>query len=271
MPPQVLFLNDFDMSQYGMWCDLPQGWGDGLSVNDNLVTVPGHAGGLLLSHEATVAPRRVTVTGIIQSTEGNLRTLWDQVKRILASPILEMRFEAWPDRIALARYQSGELRMTPGLAPNLGAEFALQFLLPSPYLLSRGLDAFTAVDGNSVTLSLGTAPSPLRLIMVGLGDPLPTVTYTDAQGVERGWLQFDLSLFEDTDVALAFGDWIEVDGETRLMTWHKANNTMENAAPYMVAESDIFDVDPQDGDAAQGPSLACSACDLTAYLRKAWG
>ena len=159
MPPPTLYLNEMSLADYGLYCYLPQGWGDAPRSADTATTVPGHAGGILLTHEATVGTREVIVEGMIYRPEGDLRATWDDVKRILASPILEMRFAAWPDRMALARYQGAEFRPEPGHSPDYGAHFALRFLLANPYLLATTIDVYAGQWGQRVQLIPGTAPS----------------------------------------------------------------------------------------------------------------
>ena len=274
MPAAVvkrLYLNDIDMSLYGMLARLPLGWGDAPAVDDAVSPLPGSAGGLLLTHEGSIGPREVAVEGILHSPEGNLRARWDEVKRILASPVLEIRFEDWPDRMGLGRYQGGELRPLSGLTPDYGAGFTLRFRLPNPYLLARSVDIYAASAGQRVELVLGTAPSHVDLALIGLGvSSAPSVQYRDARGEVRGVIAFD--------VTMALAEWIEVDGQTWTMTRHRTTGQAENAASLLVGATggsarlatSLFVADPQDGDEQGGPTLNPIGCNLVAQVRRAY-
>ena len=278
MPLTRLWLNGISMADYGVWASLPLGWGDIPARDDEVAPVPGHAGGLLLTYEGRTGPRDVVVEGIITSPAGALRAQWDAVKQILASPILEIRFEEWPDRVAWGRYQAGEMRPIPGHTPNTGAGFLLRFRLPNPYLQARSVDVYTVTAGERVAPVLGTAPSTVDLFLVGTGSTFPAVWYYDARGEVQGAVTFSLVDATGVDAVLPAGEWIHVDGTTLTMIHHRATGEVDNVATRFLSETltdsriatTFFVLDPQDGDATVRPSLRPLFCHLIAHVRKAY-
>jgi len=200
---------------------------------------------------------------LIGTTVQDAHDQWDRVKRLLASPVLEVRFSSWPDRVGYGRAQNVPVEPVLGIEDGFRVRFTI--LMPNPYLVARAVDVYTLSPGVSVVPALGTAPSAVRLVIIGTGALLPTVTYRDAQGITRGTLTFDLS------AVLPTGDWIEVDGETQEMTRHTVAGVVSNAALLMTAASRYpFVLDPLDGDGTVGPALSATNCAGVAYLKRAW-
>lgn len=271
MPPTRLLINDIDLAAYGLWANLPLGWADAPGITDRITRMPGYAGGILLGSDAEVATREISIEAMMSAPAGDLRAQWDAVKHILDSPILEIRFAEWPDRFGLGRFRAAQFRSLPGLSPDYGTEITLRFLLPNPYLHARQVDVYTALDGSRVAPTLGTAPSPVDLYLIGTGIAQPTITYVTAQGIPAGTIFFDLTDSSGAAVVLATSDWIEVDGTTLDAVWHKASGALdENAMPYLNTASRLFVADPADGDETGYPQLYPVNCNLVANIRRAW-
>lgn len=269
MPPVRMYVNDVDMSQYGMWAFLPDGWADAPGVADPLVPVPGSAGSILLSTEGAVASRQVILNGMMSAPSGDLVAKWDTVKLILSAPILELRFQDWADRVALARCQRAELKLVGGLSPAYGAMFTCQFLQPNPFHHALAHEAYVCSSLGQIQPVLGTAPSAPRLYLLGTGTNFPAVSYVDAQGSVRGFLQFNLTDGLGATVALNIGDWIMYDGVTLDMVWSKAG-VLNNAAPYWNGAGITFALDPHDAALGVGPYLRPIGCNLIAHVRRAY-
>lgn len=269
MPPAVMTVNGVDLATFGMWVNSPTGWGDAPVVRDTLLNVPGRAGGILSPGEATIGSRMLEVSGVlIADSDSAARSQWDDAKKFLASPILEIAFALWPDRVAYGRYKNIVWAQVGAI--QSGLEFQLSFVLPSPYMVARSVDIYAAGHGQRIPLTLGTAASDLQLRLVGLGTAAPQVAYLDAQGLVAGSFLFDLIDSLGTTLALGLAEWIEIDTETHGLLWHKADGTVVNAAPYLSISSSFFTADPQDGDDDQGPVLVPSNCSMVALCRKAW-
>jgi len=60
MPPTVLYLNDVNLADLGLWvAQPPGGWLSAPSVSDRPISVPGHAGGLLTMTETVIGSRTI--------------------------------------------------------------------------------------------------------------------------------------------------------------------------------------------------------------------
>lgn len=265
MPTEpLLYVNDLSLAAFGVVVNRPEGWGDGPPWQDQPVPVPGLAGGMLLSHETVVGTRTLTITGMLHAASATAaRSQWDALKRHVMSPVSEVWFSTSPDRMARARYQS--LVATRVRAPDRGIPFTLTLLMVNPHYLGRQVDVYTAAPTIPVRPTLGSAPSAPHFVIVGIGGTLPTVTYLDAHGTVRGVLTFDLG-----GLSLNAGEWIDYDGDTLSMTRHTVAGVVSNAAPLLQAESELFALDPQDGDGTAGPTLTATNCHVVLYLRKAW-
>jgi phage-related protein len=264
MPPSILYVNDVDMSEYGLWVNTPDGWFDAPRMQDTVQAVSGLAGGVLSPSDVQVSPRELTFEAmLIADSHTEAHALWDQVKQRLAVGELEIRFEKQPDRVAKARYQAMSWIRLPGM--DMGASLRLSFLMPNPYFHARAPDIYTLTSGQTTSLSLGTAPSFVDLYLSGTGQSEPTASYYDAQGNLRGLLTFDLG------VALTIGQWIYVDGQTRIMLQHTDNYTVHtNVATFLKEPYNFFVADPNDGDDAVGPYIGALNCNLVAHVWKAY-
>jgi hypothetical protein len=265
MPPTVLYLNDVDLAALGLWVTQPPGgWLSAPSVSDRPISVPGHAGGILTATEAVIGSRTIEVAGtLIGTSVQDAHDQWDRAKRLLDSPVLEVRFASWPDRVGYGRAQNVPTDPVRGI--ESGFRFRFTILLPNPYLLARAVDVYTLTAGIRVVPTLGTAACAPRIILIGTGALLPTVTYLDGQGIVQGAHTFDLG----DGVVMPAGEWIEVD-EMQGMTRHTVAGVVSNAALFWDPSSVPFVMDPQDGDGTVGPSLVATNCVAVAHIRKAW-
>jgi len=270
MPPAVMSVNGVDLSTFGLWVEQPVGWEDAPEQRDVIVTVPGRAGGLLEPRAASIGPRPLEVSGSLIGTSAvDARTKWDAAKKHLRSPILEIEFATRPDRVGYGRLNRAPWSNVGAVTE--GARFQLSFTLPNPYLQAKTVEVYTAAHGQRVPITLGTAASDVRLQLVGIGALLPQVAYLDTQGLVAGAFAFDLLSNLDVSIPLGTTEWIEVDTGSMEMAWHKADGTVVNAARYLLLTSTLFALDPNDGDATQGPVLVPSNCSMVALTRKVYG
>jgi hypothetical protein len=265
MPPKVLYVNDVDMSQFGLWINQPDGWSDAPRSEADVETVPGVAGGFSLFDERVVSTRELTLTGILSAnSQAEAQTMWDAAKKVFMAPQLEVRFGSVPTAIALldefrvaeCRYTSMDWLRVPGLTS--GAPIRITLAMDNPYLLGIQTDVYHIGLTEQVPLKLGTAPSSVSLRLVGNGSERPTVYYRDAQGTIRGWIAYNATLPDD--------EWIEVD-EWGISYWHEYGQEDRSADIYL--EGHLFVADPLDGDGTVGPTLQAVNCRVAAYVRKA--
>jgi hypothetical protein len=258
-----LWVNDVDVATlYGLWIDTPTGFGDAAESRDTVIPVSGQAGGLVDLEDAQVSPRRITVTGhIIAATADLARSQWEALKLLLAGPELELKSDAWPGRIAMARYE--RVTWLRRGDHQDAADFRLDFVVPNPYLVAAQFEVHMVGSDRPRAIPLGSAPSPVDLRLYGSAGINPRIIYYDAQGRERGRVGFTLTL--------AVGEWIEVDGSTGIALLHTSSGAVvANAARYLSLDTELFVADPADGDAAGGPLLFAQNCVGAAYVRKAY-
>jgi hypothetical protein len=259
-----LYVNDVDMEAlYGLWINAPEGWGDAPESRDSPVAVPGQAGGIIAVDEAAVATRTLSFTGQIIAPSGALmRSRWEAVKLLLGGPLIEIRTDAWPDRVALCRTQRIAWTRPPAGIEDAGS-FRLDLLMPNPYFQARQFEVHAMSFDRPRPLALGSAPSPVGLNLYGTGGINPYVLYFDAQGIQRGKIGFEMTL--------ALGEWIEVDGASGIALLHTGSGlVVTSATRYLMTDTRFFVADPSDGDATAGPMVQCFNCSGAAYVRKAY-
>lgn len=264
-PPAFCSLNGTDLSVFDLWVGTPSGWADGPALTDRFTSVPGQAGGLLLTTEADIATRQITIPATLISTSfAGAVAQWNSLKALLASPVLELAFVAWPGVFATVRYQGMAWQ---GQDHWLGGwQLTMRFVAANPYLLSRQVDVYTLDVGQTFPLTLGTAPSPVDIRFIGKDLSTPSVVYTDANGVARG----NVTFAPTPDGVLDTSEWIEFDGITKIARWHRLNGVVQNAMPILDPASRFFVADPTDGDGTVGPSLMVTGGAAVALVRKSW-
>lgn len=265
MPPANAQVNDVDLSTFNMWCNMPEGWHDAPHVDDTVARIYGMTGGILEPIQANIAPRTVTVEGVLIETSAvNARAKWDAAKQLICGPEVELTFTLSPDRKAVCRYQAMDWIQIP--THNKGFGFRLTFLIPGVYLVGKQVDVYSLspVPNTRVPLQLGTAPSFVDWEITGTGNPLPAIMYYDAQGQLRGLVSYNFGGTFPT------AEWVEFNGRTHVQIFHRINDTLKlNASGYMV-DNAFFVADPADGDGEVGPTMQAINCNGRAYVRKAW-
>ena len=261
--PSTMFVNGRDVAAFKVLMGRPKGFMGPSPATDHRITIPGRAGQLRVSNEGEIPPRAVTVAGVLRAaSQAEFDALWAAFTLLLADDEIEIRFPQWPDRIGYARYEA----MEPGETPHQsGQAFTLRFTMDDPHKYALDFDVYTIPSGTEVPLLLGTAPSDVRLRLVGTvaGDSNPTVFYKDAQGAVRGDVAFAM--------ALPFAEWIDWNWDGHQLAVHSKQvdglSVLTDVAP---SGDRLFVADPADGDATQGPSLLATNCNVTAEVRRAW-
>jgi hypothetical protein len=107
----------------------------------------------------------------------------------LTADEVELRFAAWtPNRVCYGIYESISEEYHSGLYSAW--KFTMNFVMPDPLKYNRQVDIYTIPSGAEVPLVLGSAPSDVRLQLIGLGVASPRVLYKDVQGLVRGDISF---------------------------------------------------------------------------------
>jgi hypothetical protein len=259
MPPQKLIVNGLDMSIYNMWVETPNGWGDGPSRADRTVDVQG-AGEMIVVGAGRIGARRWTVPGIlIANTVQDAHDLWDAAKAWLYGAWLDVMILPYTDRVCRCRLQDAQ--WTQGRVEDYGLRFALTFLAPNAHLLSPLVDMYGINAGEELVLTLGTAPSPFVVELIGTATT-PTLGYYDVNGQQRGSLKLSGSL--------AASEWWRFNSQTYAMERHDANGLTLEGAPLFSNASQLFHLDPNDGLPGRGPSLTLDSGAAVLYVRRAF-
>jgi hypothetical protein len=263
MPPARMIVNGLDLSAFNLWVEVPQGWADAPSRRDRLVDVQG-AGQALIPQASKLGERQWTVEAVlICPSLAVAQAMWDQIKLYLANSLLEVTILPWTDRVGYCRYQ--DIRWQGQSLDLAGWRCSISFLSPSAYLVAPEIDSYGLAAGSAnaeLEMHLGTAPSPFVVEFIGPTAIGPTLTYTDAGGQVRGTVHLT--------TALAATEWLRFDSQLYTMERHNTIGLVSNAAPQLANDSRGFQLEPLDGSAHRGPTLALDQGSAIVYTRKAY-
>lgn len=260
MPPlQKLVINDVDMATFGLYVDMPQGWGNSPAQQDRLVTSR-YAGEFIDPLGVSMSGRQVALPCVLLSASAAAAVAaLDAIKLHLANAWLDVMVAPWTDRVLVCRLR--EVAPQPRRATSKGYPVTLTVYAPNPYLLSPLVDVVGLPALVDTPMVLGTAPSPFVVRVVGAATN-PTLTYRDVNGMQRGTFILLTSLAAD--------EWVEFNSLTRTIVRHPVLGGVVNGAALFERSSQLFQLDPQDGVASRGPTLTLSSGEATVYVRKAY-
>lgn len=255
------YLNEYDTANSGLYVEGVQGWADGVGYGDLLVELPGRAGQLIAGQRPKMAPRLVSVVGVVKgSTMADLQTKLQDLRGRAAEGVVALSFGDDTDREMLGRLQQFQV------APNNESpafviperKVGMQFLCPNPFLQHRQATLVALPGtGSDAICPLGTAPSSPVITVVGPGASL-TITLSNGAGQSLATLVFAFS------PSLGSTDYIEID--TEAMTIIKgASGTRSNAYSSLTSGT-FFALDPHDG----AVRLSLSAGSGFATYRRQW-
>jgi hypothetical protein len=259
MPASTMLVNGQDLAAYGMWIQAPAGWGDAPPVQDRTVDIRG-AGSAIIPSAGRIGERQFSVEGMISASSfAAALALWDQAKLLLSSTWLEVLFTAAPDRVCICRYQG--IQWQPVNMVIGGFRFSMSFLAPSAYMVAPLVDTYGLSAGVDQPIALGTAPSPFLVELIGPATS-PTLSYYDAGGTRQGNVHLLGSLLTN--------EWMRFDSQTFAMERHTGTGIVNNGAPFLANDSQLFQLDPADGVAGRGPVLALDSGTALVLVRKAY-
>lgn len=197
-----------------------------------LVTVPGFAGGRRVG--STIEPAMLTVRGTVRgATHAAMLANLDALAALLRTKPSTIRFDDYTDREWVGYLQQSASKIVvPGKAWITTAQgIVLQWALPEPTARAQAVTTSTAANP---TLVLGTAPSPVRLVLTnGAGAPNITQVVVQVRNAANAVLRT-----LTWQGVLSASQVLVVDAETFTVTANGANaiNGLTQASDFPIAD-----------------------------------
>lgn len=267
--PSLLYLNDIDTSRYGFVLESVDGAFDQTERTDTTTELPQGVGLVLSSAEPRIAPRTITLTGVVTgATRTLLETAKDAIKTLASAGTVGIRLASrdivYRGRLIgmTATHFSPQLRTT-GNACTL----TLRFLCADPFGWDR-TPQLVGFGSSAVAMPLGTARSRGRgfwsaVVTIHGAATTPTLTETDAGGNTLGTMAFTWSP--------TVNDALEIDIGRGTVT-RVQSGVRDNGMPYVTAGFTFPRLHPDEGDyfTSAWPRLAVSSGVGVARYWRAW-
>jgi hypothetical protein len=259
----ILYVNDRDLSDFGVQITDVQGVWDGLTWRRGSSDMPGHAGSW--PHElASLDPRVITVTvqlevASIAAREAALNSLDAHLMGML-----ELRFADQPNKVIDAILEDGptEPEARSSFVDSTADLFrTLTFRMHQPVKKDR----YARVVGFGATrqeIQVGTMPSTGTMLIMGAATN-PVIRYRASNGALVGQLAFT--------VTLAASDYLRINLRDGRIT-QVASGVESSGASLLNTGSSYFRLDPGDGDFDNSawPTLETTAGNGVLNYRREW-